>query len=112
MVAFFETSCKIKTSAKQHLNFIKYIYIYIYLNVNGHEFISKFKKVKDLLGTYSARTRQKYSTSIQMFIDHLNLKTDVLNMDKNTTVLVLEHKHLILDLDLQTHLTQQCIKMK
>ena len=33
-------------------------------NENGHEFISKFHEVKDLLDTYSATTRQKYATII------------------------------------------------
>ena len=58
--------------------------------------------MKDLLKTYSATTRQKYATMIHMCIDYLNLKTDVhTEYEQNTTVLVLEHKHLMLDLDLQ-----------
>ena len=38
---------------------------------DGQEFISKFREVKDLLDTYtySATTRQKYSTIIRMFLD-------------------------------------------
>ena len=79
MEAFFETRCKTKTSAKQHLNVIKNISKKLDFNENGHEFISKFNEVKDLLDTYSATTRQKYATIIRMFIDYLNLKNDVHN---------------------------------
>ena len=39
-------------------------------------FLSTFQNVKDLLDTYSATTRQKYSTIIRMFIDYLDLDTD------------------------------------
>ena len=81
MEAFFETQCKTKTSAKQHLNVVKNISKKLDFNENGQEFISKFKEVKDLLDTYSAKTRQKYATIIRMFLDYLNLKQDVYNED-------------------------------
>ena len=74
MEAFFETRCKTKQSAKQHLNVIKNISKKLDFNENGQEFISKFKEVKDLLDTYSATTRQKYATIIHMFLDYLKLK--------------------------------------
>ena len=78
MEAFFETRCKTKQSAKQHLNVIKNISKKLDFN-NEQEFISKFNEVKNLLDTYSATTRQKYSTIIRMFLDYLNLKQDVYN---------------------------------
>ena len=75
MEAFFETRCKTKQSAKQHLNVIKNISKKLDFN-NEQEFISKFNEVKNLLDTYSATTRQKYATIIRMFLDYLNLKND------------------------------------
>ena len=75
--SFFKTGCKAKTSAKQHMNVIKNVSKKLDFNENGHEFISKFKEVKDLLDTYSATTRQKYATIMRMFLDYLKLKTDV-----------------------------------
>ena len=62
MEAFFETSCKTETSAKQHLNVIKNILKKKYFNENKHEFFSRFNDVKDLLNTYSATMRQKYAS--------------------------------------------------
>jgi phosphoglycerate-specific signal transduction histidine kinase len=66
-----------KNNAKQHLNVIKNISKKLDFNENGQEFISKFKEVKDLLDTYSAKIRQKYATIIRMLLDYLNLKNDV-----------------------------------
>ena len=48
MEAFFETRCKTKTSAKQHLNVIKNISKKLDFN-NEQEFISKFNEVKKLI---------------------------------------------------------------
>ena len=45
MEAFFETRCKSKTSAKQHLNVIKNMSKKLDFNENGQEFISKFNEV-------------------------------------------------------------------